>query len=74
MDVLETLDGKVYNIYGPTETTVVCNARLIEDGQLKIGKPFFNVYERIMDLDGNPLPPNVMGNCILRVMVFQGLT
>ena len=54
-------DAKIYNIYGPTETTVVCNTRLVEDGVWAIGKPLFNVYEEIMDLDGNPLPPNVIG-------------
>lgn len=54
-------NAKIYNIYGPTETTVVCNTRLVEDGVLAIGKPLFNVYEEIMDLDGNPLPPNVIG-------------
>ena len=61
LEALKDLDAKVYNIYGPTETTVCCNNRLIEDGELKIGKPLFNVYESIMDLDANPLPPNVMG-------------
>jgi len=61
LDILDNVDVKVYNIYGPTETTVVCNAHLIDDGKLNIGKPYFNVYESIMDLDGNPLPPNVMG-------------
>lgn len=54
-------DAKIYNIYGPTETTVCSNNRLITDGELKIGKPLFNVYECIMDLDANPLPPNVIG-------------
>ena len=43
-----TMDAKVYNMYGPTETTVVCNAHLIDDGKLNIGKPYFNVYESIM--------------------------
>ncbi|WP_197031838.1 non-ribosomal peptide synthetase [Methanobrevibacter sp. YE315] len=61
LDILDNLDAKVYNMYGPTETTVVCNAHLIDDGKLNIGKPYFNVFESIMDLDGNPLPPNVMG-------------
>ena len=54
-------NAKIYNIYGPTETTVVCNTRLVEDGVWAIGKTLFNVYEEIMDLDGNPLPPNVIG-------------
>ena len=53
--------GKIYNVYGPTETTITCNARLIEDGNLYVGKPLFNVHEEIMDLDSNPLPPNVIG-------------
>ena len=61
LDILDTFKGKVYNIYGPTETTICCNTRLIDDGQLKVGKPLFNVYESVMDLDGNPLPQNVVG-------------
>ena len=61
LDILNNLDAKSYNIYGPTETTVVCNAHLLDDGKINIGKPYFNVFESIMDLDGNPLPPNVLG-------------
>ena len=59
--LLNETDARVYNIYGPTETTVCTNNRLIDDGKIKIGKPLFNVYEMIMDLDENPLPPNVIG-------------
>ncbi len=60
LDVLPS-DARIYNIYGPTETTVCSNTRLIDDGELKVGKPLFNVHESIMDLDANPLPPNVIG-------------
>ncbi len=51
----------VFNEYGPTETTVGCNAKIIYDEDINVGKPLFNVVEKIMDMDGNPLPPGVMG-------------
>lgn len=57
--------GKLFNMYGPTETTVYCNGQLLENSDIHIGKPLFNVYERVMDFDSNPLPPNVIGElCI----------
>ncbi|WP_407416359.1 amino acid adenylation domain-containing protein [Methanobrevibacter sp.] len=58
-------NGKIYNLYGPTETTVYCNGLLLENSQIRVGKPLLNVYEEIMDADFNPLPPNVIGElCI----------
>ncbi len=51
----------VFNAYGPTETTVACNVKIISDDDITVGKPLFNVVEKIMDMDGNPLPPGVVG-------------
>ena len=53
--------GKFFNMYGPTETTVYCNGQLLESDDIHIGKEMFNVYERVMDFDSNPLPANVIG-------------
>lgn len=55
-------DGKIINSYGPTETTVACNDKLInQPNVVSVGKPVLNVYEEIMDIDSNPLPPHVLG-------------
>jgi len=53
--------GLMLNFYGPTEITIACNARVVNDGILSVGKEFFNVYEEVMDLDSNPLPNNIIG-------------
>ena len=62
-DILsEVSDAKIINSYGPTEITVVCNDKLIDRSDVvSVGGPLFNVYEEIMDMDANPLPPNVLG-------------
>ena len=54
-------DGKIFNMYGPTETTVYCNGTQLTSDEISIGKELFNVHELVMDLDSNPLPPNVIG-------------
>ena len=55
-------DGKIFNSYGPTEITVACNDKLINQSNVvSVGGPMLNVYEEIMDVDSNPLPPNVLG-------------
>ena len=51
----------IFNQYGPTETTVGCNVKIISDEDITVGKPLFNVVEKIMDTDGNPLPQGVVG-------------
>ena len=61
----ENYNGTVINIYGPTETTIVTNMHNIDDGTLSIGKPIYNTYEEIMDLDSNPLPANVTGELFI---------
>jgi len=54
--------GEIYNVYGPTETTISCNTtRITDSGNINVGKPLLNVYEEVMDLDGNPLPSGVIG-------------
>jgi len=54
--------GEIYNVYGPTETTISCNTTRITDADnINVGKPLLNVYEEVMDLDGNPLPNGVIG-------------
>lgn len=54
--------GEIYNVYGPTETTISCNTKHIaENGEITVGKPLLNVTEKVMDLDGNPLPSGVIG-------------
>ncbi|MDO5836426.1 MAG: amino acid adenylation domain-containing protein [Methanobacterium sp.] len=54
--------GEIYNVYGPTETTISCNTTRITDADnINVGKPLLNVYEEVMDLDGNPLPSGIIG-------------
>ena len=62
-DILSKVsDGKIINSYGPTEITVACNDKLInQPNVVSVGKPMVNVYEEIMDIDSNPLPPHVLG-------------
>ena len=62
-DILSKVsDAKIYNSYGPTEITIVSNDKLIDHPNVvSVGGPIFNVYEEIMDIDSNPLPPNVLG-------------
>ena len=57
----ENSNGKFFNMYGPTETTVYCNGQQLESSDIHIGKELFNVHEKVMDFDSNPLPPNVIG-------------
>ncbi len=62
-DILSKVsDAKIFNSYGPTEITVACNDKLIDQPNVvSVGPPRFNVYEEIMDMDVNPLPPHVLG-------------
>jgi amino acid adenylation domain-containing protein/thioester reductase-like protein len=57
----EVTDADIYNVYGPTEITISCNTKLITDENITVGEPLFNVKEKIMDLDGNPMPQGVVG-------------
>ncbi|MDL2246769.1 amino acid adenylation domain-containing protein, partial [Methanobrevibacter sp. OttesenSCG-928-K11] len=52
----------IYNVYGPTEITISSNMKaLTSPNNITVGKPLFNVYEKVMDEDGNPLPVDVVG-------------
>ncbi|MDR1819937.1 MAG: AMP-binding protein [Methanobrevibacter sp.] len=47
--------------YGLTET-FSANIKLLKpDGNINVGKPILNVVEIVVDIDGNPLPPGVLG-------------
>lgn len=54
-------DAEIYNVYGPTETTISCNTKCVDNEDITVGKPLFNVIESVMDIDGNPLPPGIVG-------------
>lgn len=54
-------DAEIYNVYGPTETTISCNSKHVTDNKITVGEPLLNVKEKVMDLDGNPLPSGVVG-------------
>lgn len=58
-------DAIVFNAYGPTEITICCNASALErDGAqrgITVGPPLGGFVEQVMDMDGNPLPANVVG-------------
>ncbi|WP_407414725.1 amino acid adenylation domain-containing protein, partial [Methanobrevibacter sp.] len=60
--VLENSEADVYNIYGPTEATVISNSCKITDPkELTVGKALYNYVTDVRDIDGNVLPPGVMG-------------
>ena len=51
----------IYNSYGPTEITIASHGKLITNTNISAGEPLLNVTEKIMDIDGNPLPSGVVG-------------
>jgi amino acid adenylation domain-containing protein len=54
-------DADIYNSYGPTEVTIASHYKLIDSSQVTAGWKMLNVVDKIMDIDGNQLPPYVMG-------------
>ena len=54
-------DADIYNSYGPTEVTIASHYKLIDSPQVSAGWKMLNVVDKIMDIDGNQLPPYVMG-------------
>ena len=54
-------DGEIYNSYGPTEVTIASHYKLIDSDNVTAGWPMLNVVDKIMDIDGNQLPPYVPG-------------
>ncbi|BDZ69586.1 non-ribosomal peptide synthetase [Methanobacterium petrolearium] len=53
--------AEIYNSYGPTEITIASHGKLIESDDISAGEPLLNVTDRIMDIDANPLPYNIVG-------------
>ncbi len=57
----EYTDADIYNSYGPTEVTIASHYKLIESNKVTAGWKMLNVVDKIMDIDGNQLPPYVTG-------------
>lgn len=59
--IREYSDCEIYNSYGPTEVTIASHGKLIDSPIVTAGFPMLNVVDKIMDIDGNELPPYVTG-------------
>ena len=58
----KTTDATIINTYGPTETCVSSNmADLTHAERISVGRPLYNVWECVVDADGNELPVGVVG-------------
>lgn len=53
--------AEIYNSYGPTEITIASHGKLLESDDISAGEPLLNVTDKIMDMDGNPVPYHVTG-------------
>ena len=61
-----TTDARIINTYGPTETTVSSNmADLTHADRITVGRPLYNVWECVVDADGNELPAGVVGELLI---------
>ena len=58
----EFTDADIYNSYGPTEVTIASHYKLIDSNEITAGWKMLNVVDKIMDIDGNQLPPYVPGD------------
>ena len=54
-------DADIYNSYGPTEVTIASHYKLIDSPDVTAGWKMLNVVDKVMDIDGNQLPPYVSG-------------
>ncbi|MGA8531278.1 MAG: amino acid adenylation domain-containing protein, partial [Acidobacteriaceae bacterium] len=68
-DLAEALVGtgaEVWNLYGPTETTVWSTVDRVRSGEkITIGRPIGNTDVYVLDEQGAPVPPGVVGElCI----------
>ncbi len=61
----------LWNLYGPTETTIWSTVLRVDadsaagDGVVGLGSPIANTAVYVLDADGQPLPPNAIGElCI----------
>ena len=62
----KTTKARIINTYGPSETTVSCNmADLTNTDRITVGRPLYNVWECVVDSDGNELPPGVVGELLI---------
>lgn len=59
--IREYSDCEIYNSYGPTEVTIASHGKLIDSSIVTAGFPMLNVVDKVMDIDGNELPPYVTG-------------
>lgn len=59
--------AEIWNIYGPTETTITSNLCRITraEGVIPVGGPIRNVYCRVLDAQGQLLPPGVAGELFI---------
>jgi len=65
-NISEDSDSVLINTYGPTEITVSSNAKIIdENSRITVGTPLYNYFEYIADLDGNLLPPGIIGELLI---------
>lgn len=59
-------NATIINTYGPTETTVSSNMKdLTHTNRITVGRPLYNVWETIVDADGNELPRGVVGELLI---------
>ncbi|GAA4252618.1 non-ribosomal peptide synthetase [Dactylosporangium darangshiense] len=57
---------RVFNGYGPTEATVAATvAACIPGADVHIGTPLPGVTAQVVDADGRPLPPGVIGELLI---------
>jgi amino acid adenylation domain-containing protein len=61
-EALVATGAEVWNLYGPTETTVWSTVdRVQKGGKITIGRPIANTEVHVLDAQGAPVPPGVVG-------------
>lgn len=66
---------KIYNEYGPAEFTVIATSFYVdkEYDKIPIGKPIYNTYAYIFDMNGNICPIGVPGElCLSGIQISRG--
>ena len=65
--------ARIFNSYGSSENTIATHQKLIDSEEITEGIPIPNNIDLIIDVDGNPLPNNVMGEiCTAGVQTSPG--
>lgn len=62
--IKKVTNARIFNIYGLSEDSGHCNVNILlnnNEDSVSVGKPILNVVEKIVDIDGNPLPPGMIG-------------